>query len=60
MRIHSLVLPLLPFTSDSAEIQMLLGRIHSPPQRREEERHEQAKRGQSNEDLPEAAHQGLL
>jgi hypothetical protein len=44
-------------TGGSAEIQMLLRRIHSPPQQREEERHERGKRGKSSEDLPEAARQ---
>jgi hypothetical protein len=46
-----------PVNDDSAEIQMLLRRIHSPPQHREEKRHEQAKRAQSSENLPEAARQ---
>jgi hypothetical protein len=44
-----------PVTSDSAEIQMLLRRIHSPPQHREEERHERGKGGKSSENLPKAA-----
>jgi hypothetical protein len=43
--------------SDSAEIQMLLRRIHSPPQHREKERHKRGQRGKSSEDLPEAARQ---
>lgn len=42
-------------SGDLAEIQMLLRRIHSPPQNREEERRERGKGGKSSNDLPEAA-----
>jgi hypothetical protein len=51
------VLLRLPVNDDSAEIQVLLRRIYSPPQHREEKRQEQAKRGQSSEDLPQAERQ---
>jgi hypothetical protein len=44
-------------TSYSAKIEMLLRRIHSPLQRREEERHERGKRGKSSEDLLKTARQ---
>jgi len=44
-----------PVTSYSAEIQMLLGRIHPPLQHREEERRERGKRGKSREDRSELA-----
>jgi hypothetical protein len=57
MRYHSLVLLGQPISGDSAQIQMLLRRIYSPLQDREEKRDEESEGGKSSEDLPEVAGQ---
>ena len=60
MRLHSLFLLGQSVSGDLAENQMLLRCMHSPLQHREEERHQRGQRGESGDDLLEAAHQGRL
>jgi hypothetical protein len=50
-----IVFPGRPVIGGDAEVQMILRRIHSPTQQREEERHQDGKSGETRQELPETA-----